>query len=109
MLNQRPLNDCRSAYTFLRWVALALDEASKTFRKLRSHQGMPKLVAGLRAHDALLETKAIDGIYDKRISACIICNKTSIDKGFTKNFLVLQCRHRFVGGIKGNLARSDFS
>ena len=45
----------------LRWVALALDEASKTFRKLRSHQGMPKLVAGLRAHDALLETKAIDG------------------------------------------------
>jgi hypothetical protein len=45
----------------LRWVALALDEASKTFRKLRSHQGMPKLVAALRAHDALLETKSIDG------------------------------------------------
>jgi transposase-like protein len=35
----------------LRWVALALDEASKTFRKLRSHQGMPKLVAALRACD----------------------------------------------------------
>jgi putative transposase len=45
----------------LRWVALALDEASKTFRRLRGHQGMPKLVAALRAHDMQLESKTVDG------------------------------------------------
>lgn len=45
----------------LRWVALALDEASKTFRRLRGHQGMPKLVAALRAHDAQLEPNTVDG------------------------------------------------
>lgn len=45
----------------LRWVALAADEASKTFRRLRGHQGMPKLVAALRAHDAQLEPKTVDG------------------------------------------------
>jgi putative transposase len=45
----------------LRWVALALDEASKTFRRLRGHQGMPKLVAALRAHDVQLEPKTVDG------------------------------------------------
>jgi putative transposase len=45
----------------LRWVALAADEASKTFRRLRGHQGMPKLVAALRAHDAQLDPKTVDG------------------------------------------------
>jgi len=45
----------------LRWVALALDEASKTFRRLRGHQGMPKLAAALRAHDVQLEPKTVDG------------------------------------------------
>lgn len=35
----------------LRWVALALVETAKTFRKLRGFAGMPKLVAALRAHD----------------------------------------------------------
>lgn len=35
----------------LRWLALALGEASKTFRKLRGYKGMPKLVAALRALD----------------------------------------------------------
>jgi transposase-like protein len=45
----------------LRWVALATDEASKTFRRLRGHQGMPKLVAALRAHDTQLEPKTVDG------------------------------------------------
>lgn len=45
----------------LRWVALALDEASKTFRKLRGYEAMPKLVAALRAHDAQLDTKSVDG------------------------------------------------
>jgi putative transposase len=45
----------------LRWVALACDEASKTFRRLRGYVAMPKLVAALRAHDAQLDTKSVDG------------------------------------------------
>jgi transposase-like protein len=45
----------------LRWLSLAFVEASKTFRKLRGYQGMPKLLAGLRAHDAQLEPKSVDG------------------------------------------------
>jgi putative transposase len=44
----------------LRWLAVALIEASKTFRKLRGHKGMPKLVAALRAHDAKLNPVAVD-------------------------------------------------
>ena len=46
----------------LRWLAVALIEASKTFRKLRGHKGMPKLVAALRAHDAKLKTPSVDPI-----------------------------------------------
>jgi transposase-like protein len=41
----------------LRWVATALDEARKTFRRLRGHEGMPKLVAALRAHDRKLSSR----------------------------------------------------
>jgi hypothetical protein len=33
----------------LRWVAVAVVETSKTFRKLRGHVRMPRLVAALRA------------------------------------------------------------
>ena len=44
----------------LRWLAVAVIEASKTFRKLRCHKGMPKLVAALRAHDAKLKSAAVD-------------------------------------------------
>jgi len=45
----------------LRWVAVALVETAKTFRKLRGFVGMPKLVAALRAHDATLGgSKAVD-------------------------------------------------
>lgn len=44
----------------LRWLAVALDEASKTFRKLRGYKGMPKLVAALRDHDATLKPLSID-------------------------------------------------
>ncbi len=44
----------------LRWLAVALVEAAKTFRKLRGHKGMPKLVAALRAHDAKLNPVAVD-------------------------------------------------
>jgi transposase-like protein len=36
----------------LRWVAAALGEATKGFRRLKGYQGMPKLLAALRAHDA---------------------------------------------------------
>jgi putative transposase len=44
----------------LRWLAVSLVEASKTFRKLRGHAGMPKLIAALRAHDAKLTPSAVD-------------------------------------------------
>jgi len=35
-------------------------QASKTFRKLGGHKGMPKLVAALRAHDAKLKPAVVD-------------------------------------------------
>jgi len=44
----------------LRWLALALDEAAKTFRKLRGYKGIPKLVAALRAHDDQLSPSRVD-------------------------------------------------
>jgi transposase-like protein len=44
----------------LRWLAVALFEASKTFRKLRGYKGMPKLVAALRAHDAKFNQVVVD-------------------------------------------------
>lgn len=44
----------------LRWLAVALDEAAKTFRKLRGYKGMPKLVAALRDHDASLNPSRVD-------------------------------------------------
>lgn len=44
----------------LRWLALALNEAEKTFRKLAGHADMPKLVAALRAHDQKLNPASVD-------------------------------------------------
>lgn len=44
----------------LRWLAVALLETSKTFRKLRGYKGMPKLLAALRAHDAKLSPTDVD-------------------------------------------------
>jgi transposase-like protein len=44
----------------LRWVAVSLVEAAKTFRKLRGYKDMPKLVAALRAHDQLIKPASID-------------------------------------------------
>jgi putative transposase len=44
----------------LRWLAIALVETSKTFRKLRGYAAIPKLVAALRDHDATLNSKSID-------------------------------------------------
>ena len=39
----------------IRWVASALREADKKFRKLRGHKDMPRLVAALEAHQAQLQ------------------------------------------------------
>jgi putative transposase len=44
----------------LRWVAVSLVEASKTFRRVRGHKGMPVLVAALRAHDQLIKPASVD-------------------------------------------------
>jgi len=44
----------------LRWVAVALVEVSKTFRKLRGYKAMPTLLAALRAHEATLDPNPID-------------------------------------------------
>jgi putative transposase len=44
----------RDGSMVLRWVAIGLQEATKGFRRLKGAQGMPKLVAALRANDALL-------------------------------------------------------
>jgi putative transposase len=44
----------------LRWLAVSLVEASKTFRRLRGYSGMPKLIAALRAHDAKLKPVVVD-------------------------------------------------
>ena len=46
----------------LRWLAVALDEGAKSFRKLRGHIGMPKLVAALRAHDLTTDHKSVDQV-----------------------------------------------
>ena len=70
-----------TATMVLRWVALALDEASKTFRKLRGYEAMPKLVAALRAHDAQLDTKSVDGSKRSRVIACTPPPKFNSDSG----------------------------
>lgn len=44
----------------LRWLAVALGEAAKTFRKLRGYKGIPKLVTALRAHDEKLTPVVVD-------------------------------------------------
>jgi transposase-like protein len=54
------VSKCDGGEMVLRWLAVALGEASKTFRKLRGHAGMAKLIAALRAHDAKLKPAAID-------------------------------------------------
>ncbi len=45
----------RDGTMVLRWVGIGLQEATKGFRRLRGHAGMPKLLAALRAHDAHLD------------------------------------------------------
>jgi putative transposase len=44
----------------LRWLAVSVIEVAKTFRKLRGHRSMPKLVAALRAHDEELMPRVVD-------------------------------------------------
>jgi hypothetical protein len=42
----------------LRWVVASVEHASKTFRKLRGHAGMPTLVGHLRKLDDSSSTAA---------------------------------------------------
>ena len=42
----------RDGTIVLRWVAIGLQEATKGFRRLKGYEGMPRLVAALRANDA---------------------------------------------------------
>jgi len=46
---------CPSGAMALRWVATAALECEKTFRRVRGHKDMPKLLAALRARDAELK------------------------------------------------------
>ncbi len=55
-VHQHNVSRWKNGEMVLRWTIAALDEASKTFRRLRGHRDMPKLVAALRAHDAKLES-----------------------------------------------------
>jgi transposase-like protein len=43
---------CRDGRMALRWVVTAAIEAARTFRRLRGHRDIPKLIAVLRARDA---------------------------------------------------------
>lgn len=43
---------CRDGRMALRWVVTAALEAARTFRRLKGHRDLPKLVAALRARDA---------------------------------------------------------
>jgi len=45
----------RDGTMVLRWVGVGLQEATKGFRRLKGHAGMPKLLAALREHDARLD------------------------------------------------------
>lgn len=47
----------RGGQMILRWIAAALIERRKTFRRLRGYKGMPVLTACLRANDAKLEAE----------------------------------------------------
>ena len=46
----------RGGRMILRWVAAAVDERSKGFRRLRGHKGMPTLVRFLRRNDTRLDS-----------------------------------------------------
>ncbi|MEQ8454959.1 MAG: hypothetical protein RLO52_02280 [Sandaracinaceae bacterium] len=45
----------RSGSMVRRWVVAAVLERQKTFRRVRGFKGMPKLLDGLRQHDARLD------------------------------------------------------
>ncbi len=61
-LSRRASEVPRDGNMVLRWTAGALREASKGFRRLRGHAGMPKLIIGLRAHDDSLNDTHDDAI-----------------------------------------------
>jgi putative transposase len=39
----------------LRWTAAGVLEAERSFRRIAGYRGLPKLIAGLRAHDAEID------------------------------------------------------
>lgn len=49
---------CRDGRMALRWVATAAMEASRTFRRLRGHRDIPKLVEALRSRDSESNVRA---------------------------------------------------
>ena len=51
----------KSGTMALRWVASAVIDAEKKFRRLRGHKGMPKLVEYLREHDHQIDQHLDDG------------------------------------------------
>jgi len=50
----------RDGTMVLRWIAAAVHEAQKTFRKVRGYKGMPRLINALRDHDATLEDALVE-------------------------------------------------
>jgi transposase-like protein len=50
---------CRNGRMALRWVVTAALEAARTFRRLKGHREMPKLVAALRSLDEELRRDTV--------------------------------------------------
>jgi putative transposase len=50
---------CRDGRMALRWVVTAALEAARTFRRLKGHRDLPKLVAALRARDAEMNRDSV--------------------------------------------------
>jgi putative transposase len=53
---------CRDGRMALRWVATAAIEAARTFRRLRGHRDMGRLVAELREHDTRMKHETVDDV-----------------------------------------------
>ena len=47
----------RGGRMMLRWCASSVLDAESRFRRIKGHAEMPKLVAALRAHEAMLDQK----------------------------------------------------
>lgn len=53
----------RDGTMVLRWVAVAVRDATKRFRRLRGYAGMNQLASALRAHDRKLDGVDIDAVF----------------------------------------------